>query len=156
MNPNDRPRRVGAARIAFARTPLALMLGPLALMALSACASTPGSPGEAHDAVAVRLDDEETATVSIAAPREEVYEAAIREIRRRGAVLVSSLEGGWITAEMGEAAVRVELSNPVEGQTLVRIPRFSAHAVRRSYSRVAEELPQYELARRVAEQFRGT
>jgi hypothetical protein len=131
MKPND--RRSGR------------ILGFAIAAALAACATSPPN-------YEIRLDANDTAEVSVEAPREAVYEAAIAEIRRRGAVEVSSLEGGWIVGEVGDAAVRIELASAAGDRTEVRVMPFvfkTEH--RRAYSRVAEELPQFDLARRVAE-----
>ena len=125
-------------------------VGALLVIAFAACETEPRAPLD------VRIDANDVAWVDVAAPRAQVYEAAIAEIRRYGAVEVSSLEGGWIVGEIGRAPVRVELRDDGPDLIRVRVLPFAPppQTARQTYSPLAEKAPQFELARRVAERLR--
>lgn len=123
------------------------VFGALALAGLAACASSAPAPD-----LGIRLEPDGAAIVDVAAPRTVVYEASIAEIRRRGGIEVSSLEGGWIVGSIGRSAVRVDLSNSSAERTRLRVAPFTlSGTTRHPYSRVSEEVPQFELARRIVE-----
>lgn len=113
--------------------------------AAAGCASTGDEPA------AVRVDEAGAAEIVTAAPRAVAYEAVIREIRRRGVVQVSSLEGGWVHGQIGASTVRVELRDAGAG-TLVRVLPYTADAAPGlPYSRYTDESPNIELARIIAD-----
>jgi hypothetical protein len=133
-----------------------------AVLAGCASSSDPASPGAEPR---IHIDDAGVATATVAAARADVYEAVILEIRRRGSVEVSSLEGGWISGEIEGAPVRVEISSEaassspaitdnvsraesLPAHTRIRIPPLGP-SLEKTQRRGRAEMTAFDLARAI-------
>ena len=119
-------------------------------LTLAGCAGTQEESGRIETAA------DGAAEILTKASRATVYEASIREIRRRGVVVVSSLEGGWVHGQIGSAIVNVELKD-ANGGTLVRVlPYVAENNPGLPYSRYNDEAPNIDLARVIANAVMGS
>lgn len=118
------------------------------VLALAACGVRATRP----DPPAIVMDPDGTAEVLVMASRADVYEAVVRQVRRRGVVQVSSLEGGWVEGQIGVKPLRVEFTDK-GGGILVRVrPFVLPESKTKPYSRYYDEAPQRELARVIADE----
>ncbi|HKE01316.1 MAG TPA: hypothetical protein VKE69_09925 [Planctomycetota bacterium] len=89
--------------------------GGLALLAAAALAAGCGSYFRSERPEGVAIADDGAAVVWVAALRPIVFDAAVEEITRRGAVLVSSAEALWVKGESEGAQVAVNLEDEAGG-----------------------------------------
>ena len=88
----------------------------------------------------IRVVDGDSAEVDLPATREAAHETVIATLRHLGAPDVSSLEGGWVTGQIGPWRVHADLAPNADGTTRLRV----------RVRDVANQKSNLEMAQRVA------
>ncbi len=112
------------------------------LLGLAACAAPPIGGGVDLEAL-----PDDAFRIVVAATIDEAIESAIREISSRGAVAVSSREGGWLVGDVERTEVRLHFESIDERVSAIRVSAVDPDR-RAARPRVAETLA-IRIARRL-------